>query len=377
MIPLKVLRADPGAAETLEAVARHLEAGGLIAYPTETVYGLGAAATDDGVRAVRDLKGRADDHPFLSLVPSADDLGMNDDARALADAFWPGPLTLVLPDPEGNFPEGARNTDGGVAVRVSSNEFVDALMRVWRRPILSTSANRSGEVPARTAQAVQRAVQGAPGLERLWILDGGPRIGELPSTIVDCTGSPPRLVREGAIERERLDAVVRELSVPTQPFGAFNLLFVCTGNTCRSPLAEVVARRVARDRGLEGLEVRSAGVAASPGAPASGGSVRAAERHGLDLLRHRSTQLTPDLVGWADLVLTMSPGHVVGSEMLGGVGKSAVITEYADPSASPDSYGAGVPDPIGGDDDEYERTFAAIERLVEAVLDRLTRTVTP
>jgi protein arginine phosphatase len=152
----------------------------------------------------------------------------------------------------------------------------------------------------------------------------------------------------------------------------FHLLFVCTGNTCRSPLAMALAQRALRERGWTRVEVRSAGVAAYPGGPASQGSIRAAERHGIDLRPHRAVQLTRDLVAWSDLVLTMSPGHLVGVELLGGEGKSELITDFAsggEPGAPEGSE--GVSDPIGGGDEQYERTFRELSRLVERALDRL------
>lgn len=159
----------------------------------------------------------------------------------------------------------------------------------------------------------------------------------------------------------------------SEPDRPFRLLFVCTGNTCRSPMARALADRVLAERGWEGLEVRSAGLAALPGAPASGGSLRITARHGIDLSSHRSAQVDRDLVDWADLVLTMSPGHLAGIEALGGGDKVALITDFAGGrEGGSDPMSDGVSDPIGGDDELYEATFRELSDLVSRAIDRLT-----
>ncbi len=192
-----------------ERIADHLEHGGLLGYPTETVYGLGAAATAEGVEGVRALKERGSEKPFLILLPGdgpeeTEELGWDERSRSLARRHWPGPLTLVLRDVAATYPAGVRSAEGGVAVRVSSHPFVEALMRAWRRPLLSTSANMPGKPPARTAGELSQAIRGRPGADRLWVVDGGALPPSEPSTIVDCTGPAPRVVRAGRIPSEEL-----------------------------------------------------------------------------------------------------------------------------------------------------------------------------
>jgi L-threonylcarbamoyladenylate synthase len=218
VIPLVRLPADPDDEDSLKRVAGHLDAEGLIAYPTETVYGLGARADRRGVEGVRELKGRGEDKPFLVLLPLEGSgpagLAWTPAARALASRFWPGPLTLVVADPEGSLPEGIRSPQGGVAVRRSPHPFIQALLRVWPHPLISTSANRPGEPPARTPDEVEGAVQGRPGLHRFWILDGGPVVDSGPSTLVDCTEAVPRILRSGPVSVDALRSVVPEVEAP-------------------------------------------------------------------------------------------------------------------------------------------------------------------
>ena len=158
---------------------------------------------------------------------------------------------------------------------------------------------------------------------------------------------------------------------------SFRLLFVCSGNTCRSPLASVLAKRELTELGWR-VEVRSAGVAALHGEPASEGSLRAAVRHGLDLSAHKSRPVDAELVDWADLILVMSPGHLLRLAEMGGAGKAALLDAFArGDDADADDGGFGVPDPFGGDDDAYEETYRSLEELVAKALRRLEPILAP
>jgi len=159
---------------------------------------------------------------------------------------------------------------------------------------------------------------------------------------------------------------------------AFRILFVCTGNTCRSPLAEALAHQALGRLGWNHVEVRSAGVAALPGVQASEGSLRAAARHGLDLTTHWSSPLSEELVRRADLILTMSPRHLsMVREFPGAEGKVTLLTSFAEGQDHDGEGGAGVPDPFGGGDDLYEVTFLRLRELVDRALERLAPLVAP
>ncbi len=199
------------APDTLDSVLDHLRLGGLLAYPTETVYGFGGLPTHSVIERLVTLKSREAAKPMLLLVQdgkAVSDLTWTPEAIELADVFWPGSITLVLSDPGARYPEGIRGSDGGVAVRVSPHPLVRELVSGVGGPIVSTSANRPGEAPALDAQGALGAALAAGAGEDLWVLDGGVLDPSPPSTIIDCSGPEPVVLRQGAIPLGRVRCVL-------------------------------------------------------------------------------------------------------------------------------------------------------------------------
>lgn len=204
-------------AKVLPAVKAHLEADRVLAYPTETVYGLGSAPTLPALEALAVLKGRPKGKPFLLLIDGramAEQWGLvfPPAAEALANAFWPGPLTLVLPGGEGRLPDALRGPEGGIAVRHTGHAMIARLVTGLGRPLTSTSANRPGQQPSPGAERIAAVFADEAARGELLILDGG-ALGQVPpSTVVDCTGPVPALVREGALPRAELRRAVGRLA---------------------------------------------------------------------------------------------------------------------------------------------------------------------
>jgi L-threonylcarbamoyladenylate synthase len=198
-------------------VVEHLGRGGLLAYPTETVYGLGSRVVQADVAALAAMKGRAASKPFLLLISDrsmaeAHGLAFNASADALARAFWPGPLTLVLPGGSGRLPDLLRGPDGGIAVRWTSHRDIAQLVAALGAPLTSTSANIPGQPPGPGADAIARDFAPAVESGQLLVLDGGVLGNRPPSTVVDCTKPQAQIVREGTLSVAELRRAVGRLA---------------------------------------------------------------------------------------------------------------------------------------------------------------------
>ncbi|HEU4747612.1 MAG TPA: L-threonylcarbamoyladenylate synthase [Gemmatimonadaceae bacterium] len=194
----------------------HLAAGRVLAYPTETVYGFGGAVDERSVEQLVQLKGRPAGKPFLLLVAASEmitrlELKLTSYASMLAARFWPGPLTLVLPGGDRRVPDKLRGPEGGVAVRWTPHRSLARLILAHGEPITSTSANRPGVPPATAADQIVAQWGEVIARGTLRVLDGGRLRDSEPSTVVDCTGRRPRVIRPGAISAASLRESVPDL----------------------------------------------------------------------------------------------------------------------------------------------------------------------
>ena len=196
-------------ADVISQAVEALRRGGLVAFPTDTLYALGAdALAADAVERVLTVKGRARGKPLSVLVPSVEaiaalDVALTAGVRDVLRAFWPGPLTVVV-KASGKFPTVLTAATGTVGLRIPAGAVAQAILAEFGRPVIGTSANKAGGADPGDAKTVQRAIGGQIDL----ILDGGRVALGVPSTVLDCTAEPARILREGAISRAKLAAAI-------------------------------------------------------------------------------------------------------------------------------------------------------------------------
>ena len=367
------LRTAEDPRDVVHRAVQALAEGKLVAFPTETVYGLAASAlNEEAVQRLADVKGRRAGHPFSLAIKSAEEAldyipELSPLAQRLARRCWPGPLTLVLDDthPESllrQLPDSVRDLvcpDGSIGLRVPAHDLALSVLRLTAGPLALTSANRSGEEETITAEDVVRSL--GDGVD-LVLDDGRCKFGQ-PSSVVRVRQNGMHLLRKGVISERAL-----------KQLASFMLVFVCTGNTCRSPMAEVLMRKRMADRlGCEpcaledhGVIILSAGIAAMSGGRASPEAVDVVREMGLELCEHESQPLSDRLVRFADLILAMTRGHLEGilEQWPGAAPRTALLSRD----------GTDVADPIGGPPEMYRRCARQIDRQLELWMQELDLT---
>ncbi len=358
---------EPDPRAVVHEAVEALRSGQVVAFPTETVYGLAAdAGSPEGVERLVHCKGRPEDKPMALALADPLDLPLwvpqlGTLARRLSRRCWPGPLTLVF---SGGFDVSRLPTavhryicgKGTLGIRVPAHEAILAVIDTLGRPLVLTSANRSGEPDAVTGQQVADALGEAVPL----VIDSGPTRYGKPSSVVLIKDDQWQMLREGVVSSDTL----------TQLSGIM-ILFVCTGNTCRSPLAETLCKKLLAERlgcspddlPRRGFLIRSAGLGALPGAPAAAEAVAVAQTRGGDLSQHVTRPLTDRLVLQADYVFAMTRSHLAALEELNfSEGPHLDLL-------CPD--GRDIEDPLGGDRAQYESCAEQIESCLRSRLPQL------
>jgi len=372
-VETKILKIYDPKDETVQEAAQLLDQGALVAFPTETVYGVGCRVELSTIQRLNQLKGRPADKRYTLHVGNYEQLSkyvpvMNAQARKLVSRILPGPVTIVFECNEKGLKHITQTlpqevidllySDGTVGIRYPAHSIACAILSSSQFPVVAPSANLSGQNPAINAEQVLTYFNGK--IECIVDTPDERICYNKSSTVVKVGKSGIHILRSGAVP----DSVIRDMAT-------LRILFVCTGNTCRSPMAEGICRKYFADilgcsvdeLSRLGYIINSAGVVAFDGAPASRYAVEVCRSYKIDLTGHHSRLLTRNLAEQSDVIYVMSPHH-----------RDEVVRLC--PSADSrcfllDKRGMPIEDPVGLDREDYEACFRQIQAAIAERTDEL------
>jgi L-threonylcarbamoyladenylate synthase len=354
----------------IKEAAGLVDAGSLVAFPTETVYGIACRAKTDSLSRLDNLKGRDPDKYYTLHIGDKGDVNKYVPAidlrtEKLIKNAWPGPLTIVFELNEKDLSKQQENLgkdffeclykNNSIGIRCPDNPVATMLLQATKNPVIAPSANIVGQTPAVNAEQVLGQLSGKIEM----VLDGGPCKYKRSSTVVKMGKMGIEILRAGIYLQEELDAM-----------SAIQFLFVCTGNTCRSPMAEGIFRKYLAEKlqcevdqlSKIGYKVISAGVMEINGFLASAEAVAACAAKGVDIKAHRNKGLSKELIKESDFIFAMERMH-----------QERIIA--LSPEAANKCFllagNIGISDPIGHPQDFFDSCSDMIETAVKQRISEL------
>jgi len=335
--------------EKIKQAARIINKGGLVVIPTETVYGIAANMLNGKtIEQLYTLKKRPKDKPFslhISAKVEAEKYAIDilPFAFRLMEKFWPGPITLVLKSKQNN----------KIGMRMPNHKVAVAIIQEAACPVVCPSANLSGNSAPTTVQEVLNDLDGLVDL----VVDTGKTTLGKESTVVDATQLPIQILREGAITEDKIQEVVNHKVV----------LFVCTGNSCRSVMAKGLLEKKLKEKNRQNMEVLSAGMMMLDGLRVTDQTKELLAQEGIDVSYHRSQGINKDMLKKADLILVMEKNHE--EKILQLVPEAKFRLFLLKEFAKIEDNNLEIVDPIGRNMEFYEQTFSVIKQAIERIAE--------
>lgn len=337
---------------------------GIIAFPTDTVYGIGCDAKNRKVISrIFKLKGRSRKKPLVMFLAHSRSIQKyvvkpSKTRRKLLNKFCPGAVTFIMKAKK-TTPEDVISKEGTVSIRIPGYIFLRKLIGKYGSPMATTSANPSGNSPAVKAKDLALDVD--------FVLSDDSIPGGIPSTILDISKYPFVLRRKGMISIFGIEKYI-PTRVKLDKSLVFNILFVCSGNSCRSPMGESILKGLLKKKGLKNINVKSCGTLGISGLPPAENTVISAGELGYDIKKHRSQPLTGDIVRDSDLILCMENYHKKAVLDISPQSKDKVflLTDYVGSKGE-------VDDPIGRDIGTYRKLAKKLERYAKIIVSDMEK----